>query len=246
MKPTKPELDSLTATNDLITSYMNYADIFESPTEAHSAVMQTLISAVVNGDVWINNGGQKVTMDFWTLLLSGSGVGRNTLLSLLDDVLKEAGLEQLVRNTTWGSRQAFYQELAENPRAFFVWEEVSASLKALSDARFGEAKQWLTNVYDSLKIPAAITYRRANPNRNTPPIEFNSPPRISILASSSHEWFTNSLTEADSIGGFIPRWFLVDLPDSDRCIPTPRKPDERLVPHICGLPKKCSEPKRGD
>lgn len=216
---------------DFIEEYVKYADIFESPPEAHEAVALTTISAVANGNVWIQNGGQKIPLDNWTLLLSGSGVGRNTLVNLLWPVLHEASLDDLARNTTWGSKQGFYQDLAENPRGFFVWEELAAALKALSDARFGEAKQWLTNCYDNFRKPADIQYRRAS-SQSTPPIVFVGAPRVSILATSSEAWFIDSLSQEDSMGGFIPRWFLIKLPDLDRSIPTPKEPDTAVIPDL--------------
>ncbi len=214
---------------DFIGTYVKYADIFEAPPEAHAAVATTLISAAVNGAVWIENGGQKLSLDFWTLLLSGSGVGRNTLTSLLWPVLDAAGLGNLARNTSWGSKTGFYQDLAENPRGFFVWEELSVSLKALSDSRLGEAKQWLTNVYDNFRVPASIKYRKKGEKSDTPEIVFNEPPRTSILATSSQDWFVASLAEEDSLGGFIPRWFIVEMPVLDRAIPVPKFPDKGLI-----------------
>ena len=216
---------------DFIKEYVKYADIFEAPPEAHEAVALTAISAVANGNVWIKNGGQKLPLDFWTLLLSGSGVGRNTLVSLLWGVLKEARLEKLCRNTTWGSKQGFYQDLAENPLAFFVWEELAACLKALSDARFGEAKQWLTNLYDNFREPAAIQYRRGGQSE-TPSITFSIAPRVSILATSSQAWFMDSLAHEDSAGGFIPRWYLIKLSNLDRSIPIPKEPNLDVIPDL--------------
>jgi hypothetical protein len=213
---------------DFVKEYVTYADIFEAPPEAHEAVALTLISAVANGNVWIENGGQKLSLDFWTLLLSGSGVGRNTLVTLLWDVLKEAGLDGLCRNTSWGSKQGFYQDLAENPRGFLVWEELAASLKAFSDSRFGEAKQWLTDRYDNFRQPPDIQYRK-NGSRSTPPIVFSEAPRVSILATSSQSWFIDSLAQEDSMGGFIPRWYLINLSNLDRAIPIPKVPDRDLV-----------------
>jgi len=217
---------------DLISSYVEYADVFEAPPEAHEAVAITAISAAANGNVYIKNGGQVLTLDNWTLLLSGSGFGRNTLLSLLWPVLKQAGLEDLVRNLTWGSKQGFYQDIAENPTGFFVWEEVSAALKALSDSKFGEAKQWLTNCYDNIRPPQDIKYRRADKGGDTPPITFGQAPRLSILATSSRDWFINGLTQEDTTGGFIPRWFLVDLPNVNRTIPIPDEPNGQAVPNL--------------
>ena len=216
---------------DFIQEYVKYADIFEAPPEAHDAVALTAISAVANGNVWIKNGGQKISLDCWTLLLSGSGVGRNTLVSLLWDVLKEAKLEHLCRNNTWGSKQGFYQDLAENPRGFFVWEELAASLKALSDSRFGEAKQWLTNCYDNFRKPPDIQYRRSN-TQSTPAIAFSEAPRVSILATSSQSWFIDSLSQEDSMGGFIPRWYLIKLTNLDRAIPVPKEPNREMIPDL--------------
>jgi hypothetical protein len=218
--------------SDFIKEYMEYADIFEAPPEAHEAVAMTTISAVANGKVWIQNGGQKITLDDWCLLLSGSGVGRNTLVSLLWPVLEGGELKELPRNTIWGSKQGFYQDLAENPTAFFVWEELSSTLKALSDSRFGEAKQWLTNCYDNERKPADTQYRRTGSTQDTPGIVFSAPPRLSILATSSYEWFTSSLSAEDSMGGFIPRWRLIELPDSDRAIPTPKRPLKGAIPDL--------------
>jgi hypothetical protein len=229
---TESHASSKPSDGNFIEDYVEYADIFEAPPEAHEAVAITAISAAANGNVWIRNGGQTVTLDKWTLLLSGSGVGRNTLVSLLWPVLKDSGLENLVRNTSWGSKQGFYQDLAENPTGFFVWEEVSSALKALSDSRFGEAKQWLTNCYDNLRTPADIRYRKTNLTQDTPPIVFGAAPRLSILATSSHDWFVNSLSEEDSTGGFIPRWFLIDLPALDRVIPTPKEPKIDAIPNL--------------
>lgn len=217
---------------DFIEEYVKYADIFEAPPEAHEAVALTAISAVANSNVVIKNGGQVLPLDYWTLLLSGSGIGRNTLVSLLWDVLKEAELEDVARNTLWGSKQGFYQDLAENPHGFFVWEELASSLKALSDARFGEAKQWLTNLYDNFRKPPDILYRRTGTAEGTPPIAFKTAPRLSILATSSQSWFIESLTQEDSTGGFIPRWFLIKLTNLDRSIPIPKEPNREVIPDL--------------
>ncbi len=230
LSKTNPKV-SLVSEEDFIPRYVTYADIYEAPPAAHQAVAMSLIAATVNGNVWIKNGGQRLTLDLWTLLLSGSGVGRNTLLTMVHPVLKQAGLEDLVRNTSWGSKQAFYQDLAERHKGFFVWEEMSASLKALSDSKFGEAKQWLTNIYDNEGIPPAMVYRQSKgtPSRNTEPIVFTQAPRTNILATSSREWFINSIVHEDSMGGFIPRWFLVDMPELDRTIPVPKEPDNSHI-----------------
>ena len=235
------ELVNQPLSDDLIRNYVKYADIFESPTEAHEAVMQTLIAAVVNPNVHIVNEGQKLSLDFWTLLLSPSSLGRNTLVSLMRNLLRSAEIKGLVKTNTWGSVQGLYQNLAERPNAFFVWEEFSIFLKLLESARFANAKEWLTDRYDNLEIPESIAYRKLGRSSDTPSIIFTDAPRICTLATSSYEWFTGMLSESDALGGFIPRWFIVDLPKSDKCIPSPKQPDPEYVDGLVGALKRAAE-----
>ncbi len=75
----------------------------------------------------------------------------------------------------------------------------------------------------------------------TPPIIFSKPPRTNILATSSDAWFIESLNEADSAGGFIPRWLILQMPDLGRCIPTPLRADGRLVDPLAARLKQIKD-----
>lgn len=214
---------------DFISTYVQYADVIEAPPEAHEAVATALLASVLNEKVSIEHGPITVPLDTWTLLLSPSGFGRNTLVELARPVLAESGLDKIVRNTTWGSRQAFYQNSAEHPTGLCVWPELSAVLKYLGDRSFAGVKEWLTDRYDSPHIPDEITYRNTGKRSDTPPIVFKCSPRLNILATSSLDWFTtNSVTE-DATGGFIPRWMIFRLNGTSRLVPKPQKPDATLV-----------------
>src|SRR2546427_704329 len=117
-------------------------------------------------------------LDLWIVLLSRSGAGRNTLVTLADRLLERANLGDLVRNTRWGSTPALYQQMAENPTALFVWGELSEKLKLLNDARFGGVKQWLTDRYDNFRIPESVGYRETQKGKNTSSITFATAPRM--------------------------------------------------------------------
>jgi len=94
-------------------------------------------------------------------------------------------------------------------------------------------KQWLTDRYDNFRVPESIEYRQTQKkSQDTPSITFTTAPRINILATSSEEWFFNNLAQGDSAGGFVPRWLLVRTPDSGRNIPTPVKPNERMLQRL--------------
>jgi hypothetical protein len=215
---------------DFITAYADYADVYEIPRKAHEWAAIQIIASLLNLlNVLIPYGGQKLTFDLWILFLSASGMGRNTVLSVAQDVVDQSGIQGLIRNATWGSGPAFYQQLAEVPAGLYVWPEWSVAAKTLNDSRFGGIKEWLTDRYDNLRIPASLVYRQTRKKRDTPPIHFKAAPRTNILASSSEDWFISNLTPPDVAGGFIPRFDLVRLPCSNRLIAKPQAPDATRI-----------------
>jgi hypothetical protein len=212
-----------------VSDYADYADVLEAPREVHEAVAISLLAAVLNPRVTIEHGGLSLTLDLWTLVLSGSGVGRNTLVSYAHPVLDASAQSGLVRGATWGSGPALYQDLAVNPAGLFIWAEMSQMLKTLQQSQFMGAKQWLTDRYDNPRVPDSVRYRATGAPTNTPPILFSQAPRLNILATSSMEWLVSSLEREDTTGGFLPRWNLVNITEPSRVIPKPRKPDPEAI-----------------
>lgn len=220
--------------SDFIRTYVGYADVLEVPQMMHEAVAVQIVASVLNKNgVCIPHGANCYSMDIWIALLSGSGAGRSTLVTLAGPLLEGAKLGSLVRNMQWGSGPALHQQMASSPQGLFVWGELSEKLQLLNDSRFGGMKQWLTDRYDNFRLPESIEYRQTQKtSQDTPSIIFTTAPRINILATSSEEWFFNNLAQGDSAGGFVPRWLLVRTPDPGRDIPTPVKPNERLLKRL--------------
>lgn len=215
---------------DFITAYAQYADVLEAPRAMHEFVATELIATILNTNgVRISHGALSYPLDLWITLISGSGFGRSTLLSMANPVLEAARLE-ITRESHWGSAQTVYQEIANHPDGLFVWGEMSERLKRLNDRSFSGVKEWLTDRYDNFKAPDPITYRETGrKRRDTPPISFSCAPRINILASSSEEWFFDNMVEDDSMGGFLPRWIVVRPGESGRVVPTPAMLDESMI-----------------
>lgn len=113
-----------------------------------------------------------------------------------------------------------------------MWPELSVALRTLNDPTFAGVKEWLTDRYDNLRVPDAITYRKTGRKSDTPPIVFDQVLRANILATSSADWFINSLEQADTTGGFIPRWLPKRVGKPERLIPKPVAPDEELLPAL--------------
>jgi hypothetical protein len=146
----------------------------------------------------------------------------------------------LIRTDTWGSKEAFFQNLADNPTGLFLWTEISLVLKKFNDKSFAGAKEWLTNCFDESRIPDATVYRQTGKKSDTPTIFFDQAPRINLLATSSYDWFISSLEEQDSTGGFIPRWLIIQLDDPTKLVPIPQETDQTLIAPLAEHLRKAS------
>jgi hypothetical protein len=239
--PAQSLIESESSERDLIKDYVKYADVLEAPSAAHEAIAIVLLSSVLNRSVHIEYGALKLPLDMWIALLSPSGIGRNTLVEMARPLLKSAELEDIVLHSTWGSKQAFYQNVAHHPAGMWIWPELSVVFKTLLDARFGGVKEWITDRYDAWQIPPKIGYRETGKKSDTPPIIFEGAPRLSILGTSSYDWFTSNLVQEDTTGGFVPRWLLRDLRGPKKLIPKPQKPDNELIPNLAESLKHAAE-----
>ncbi len=227
-----PMLAKPAAPCDFISTYADFADVFEMPRQVHEWVAAQMIASVLNGNVQIPWGPVTYPLDFWVLLLSGSGQGRNTATDVALEVMEAAQIKGLLHKTTWGSKAAFYQQVAQSPRGLYVWPELSIALRTLNDPKFAGVKEWITDRYDNHRVPESVTYRKTGKKSDTPPIVFDEAPRLNILATSSSDWFLNSLEQADTTGGFIPRWLPKRVGKSDRLIPKPQSPNREILPAL--------------
>jgi hypothetical protein len=219
--------------DDLIADYVAYADRFEIPQVMHEAVIIAGIAALVNGKVWIKNGGQIVTLDLWMLLISRSGSGRNTLLRTFRDLLDQIGLGGLIHRESWGSAAYVEEYFSKNPSGFFSWPEMSQVMRQLSQSHFAGARQFITDLYDETQIPNSKHYReRKKKEEETPAIEFSHAPRTNFLATTSEAWFFSATRKDDVAGGFIPRWCTEVVREDSKTIPTPAEPDPALIPPL--------------
>ena len=211
---------------NFISGYADYADVIEAPRVAHEIVAEQIVAAILNKNGVRISLGSALTLDTWQILLSGSGLGRSTLVRMMQPILNGAGLSELVQSSAWGSESAAFQGFAEKPSGLLLWGEMSEQMKKLNSTNFPTLKVWLTDRYDDPYPPSAVKYRTTpNPKKDTPMIHFTEAPRVNILATSSEDWFFNSIAQSDSTGGLIPRWMINKLPPTDRCIPIPEKPN---------------------
>lgn len=216
--------------SDFVTTYADYADVYEAPRMFHEAAAVLMVASILNHNrVTFHNSSVHYPLDFWLLLLSPSGMGRSLLQDLAHSVLP-ASLETPMQ---WGSPIAMQQQLALNPYALWFWGEFGEILARLNTGRFATAKEWLADLFDRFRVPPRVVYRsrrRADgSDPGTPPIEFDEAPRVNIFAVSSDDWFFTHLDATDTAGGFLGRFSPLRVTDAGRDISSPGELDATLL-----------------
>jgi predicted DNA-binding transcriptional regulator AlpA len=155
--------------SDLIKDYVAYADRWENPAIMHEFMIIAGIAALVNGKVWIKNGGLRLPLDFWVVLLSMSGSGRNTLVNEFRDVMTAAGLSSRIKQEAWGSASYIEEYFSEDSTGLFIWPEMSQVLNQFKQRHYAGAQEWITNLYDEKTPPSSKHYRTSAKEENQTP-----------------------------------------------------------------------------
>ena len=86
----------------------------------HEAYALQIIASILNRSGVIIEWMHPVTLlTFWLALLTGSGTGKNTVKGIGSPVIKSAEIKNLIDNTDWGSKEAFYQQFSGMPPGSF-------------------------------------------------------------------------------------------------------------------------------
>jgi hypothetical protein len=110
-----------------------------------------------------------------------------------------------------------------------VFTEAAELFGKLNQPRWAGVKPFLTDLFDSSNVPAAIKHRtNKKGDPNTPDITFFSAPRTNMLMMSGMDWYVEQLKSTDACSGFLARYIPVVLPDSERLVHYVAPPDERL------------------
>jgi hypothetical protein len=235
--PPEPRATTITGpiSDDFVADYVKYADRFELPRRVHELVAIVAIAALLNGKVWGKAGGSVVPMDFWLLLLCGSGGGRNTTVRVMRQLLKAADIHGVLKTEAWGSFSAALQELADrgSDSLLDVWTEYSQVMQDWKAPHFRGIKQLVADCYDELETPQGKKYRDTGDDekKKTPDIVFaNGVPRLSFLATSSFAWLNDAVERTDITGGWLPRWCPIIAGEitEDNLVPWVEEADEHL------------------
>jgi hypothetical protein len=218
---------------DFIRDYVAYADRFEIPPRLHEIVAMAGIAAAVNGRVTINTGDTIIPFDFWASVLTRSGGVKNTLLRAFQNLMKAAGLEQMIHKESFGSAAQIQEYFSKNPVGFFIWPEMGGTLAQLKQKQFVGGLEWLTNCYDETERPDDKHYREtADPDDQTPSIEYEEAPRISIVALTAESAFYRNADGEQVTGGFLARWMPVIISDLSREVSRPVAANPLLIPPL--------------
>jgi hypothetical protein len=237
--------------DDFISAYALWATRFEMPCEVNEALATQVVASLLNSSrVSIEGPGYEVTLDLWLSVFADSGLGKGIATGELRRVIDAAGIGDLIENNTWGSKEAFYQQLSgrevewvdgdepgrgrweacyNDQAKFYIWGEFASVLTKFTSPAFSGVKEALTDMYDNTHPPAKIEYSQTG---GTPAIDFPHPPRTNILALSTPEWFHGNLEDADARSGFLSWWTYVTVPGVAAPVAVADKLDISQIPPV--------------
>jgi len=191
---------------NFIKSYMAYAAEFtDSPKMFHYRIALYVLSTVMNTRYWIRHGNINVYPNLWMILLAPSGVGKSFAMGIGKSIVNSVDQNLILPNEY--SREKFVEIMAKNSVGNFFISEFSGFMEFNRKDYNRGIMQMLTELFD---CPPVYTRQLQKGDKTI----IN--PFLGILACSTVEWFIASVRSGDSTGGFLPRFLLTSIGDSDK------------------------------
>jgi len=171
--------------------------------EYHFGCALVALSATIGRNLEIKTIPQKKFANVWILLIGASTYARKTTaLELFNSVLEYAQLDKLKISEDF-SPEAFIEELADNPHAIYVKDELADLIVKMKRSYGLGIDALFAHLYS---CPAS--YKR----RLRKKLFFVESPYLCVLAATVPETFAKFMDEADIMTGFLPR-FLILMPE---------------------------------
>jgi len=182
-----------------IKDYMAHMeDMTDAPSEYHHAVALTLLSTILNRNVYLDLKMGRVYPNLWTLLLGESSLTRKSTATKL-------GVERILPENVKvapndSTPEGFIDYLSDTPHTLFYRDEFGGFLADLNRRYMQGMKEFLCYLYD-----CPNTYTRHLKKKSY----VISDTYISILSSTTNSRFSSLMSIDDILSGFCPRFLLV-------------------------------------
>lgn len=190
--------------------YCNYAcEITDSPRNMQYYTALSVLSTIINTNIYIKKGIKDVYPNLWMILVAPSSFYRKSYtLSIAEDLIREVD-EELVFPREF-SPEAFLEILQEKSKGVFISYEFKTLIDIMDRSYMSGMKSMLTELYDCPYVYDRKIKDKEIVIRN---------PFLNILSASTLNWLENTICEEDVLGGLIPRFLIVTATKKDKIIP---------------------------
>ncbi len=196
--------------NDWLSSYKNWI-ISGNITDACEMFLESsalmILSTVVNRNVFLTYGNDRIFPSLWILLIGRSGETRkSTCIRLANRFVVYIKPNMVMEQAA--SDEYFRETLAEKGRAIIIQDEFISFLDSLKKEYSSLTKKLLTELFDRDMSWSSGTKGQGR-------IVINDP-FINIVSATSPAWLQEAISESDIKGGFLPRFMMVFAEKKER------------------------------
>ncbi len=225
-----------------------YVECFEPTTEApreyHVAMALALLSMAVGRSAWVELAG-RLHLNLYLLILGPSTeVRKSTALRYGVRTLRRAvELRPDVFESDWilpsgtVSPEALIERLSESERGLLILDEFGRLLAGARHKPYmADLKEVITEVYGGW-TPGRLT--RGNKIDGGPCF-------LTLAAATTRSRFEEEVTAEDVASGFLGRFLIVYAHGTDKLLPFPPSPDEKLVAGVVESLARVAERAKGE
>jgi len=190
-----------------------YMDLVKESTDApdiyHEMMGYFLISCAVNRGIYMNIGTYTTYPNLWIILFGGTTQFRKS--SSIDFPLKIfSEINPDMKLPSMFSLEGLADYMAKQPQGYIHYDEFAQLMKSFKRDYLTTLQTWLTQMFG---CPDREVFKRRPKRTKTGTLVDNNTEInnvfINIVAATTIDWFSKSVTESDFYGGFLPRFIMV-------------------------------------
>ena len=212
-----------------VEKYVDYASkLTEAPRIFHYYMAYMMLSNVVGKRAICNYSDYGAGPNLWMVFIGASSTARKSSSWKIGlDILEKANAGDLhkTRIHSDGSYEAWIEALAERvdkdgvARAMLVFDEYKRLHDWITRDYSSPLETIFTSAYDQTELTRRVGTRDKGRTFTIPH------PYINIVAASTLTWFNKSVTQAQILSGFIPRFNIICSDDAGPLLPRRPTPD---------------------
>lgn len=203
-----PDIKVKIPENDFVEAYKDYAmQISDAPAKYQELMALSIISTILGRQVYLKYGVYNLYPNLYIVLIGKSTVMRKSAcLNMAKYILRKYNTELVLPSDF--TPEGLFNLLSDKPAGLISWSEfknflINASMKSYQAG----LKEFITEAYDCPDILEKKLVKQSYEIKNL---------YLNIITASTLNWFTDSINESDTLGGFLGRFIYMPCKLEDK------------------------------